>query len=288
MKRLTDDTLDPAISFKARHDHFPQHHNTWHYHEELEFIYIHKGSGTFFIGDCIKPFEEGTCVLIGKHVPHYWLFNDEYLSDKKTDVYVMHFKDNFAGQDFLLIPEMVKLKLLFEKAQKGLFCPHVEGSIPVLFMHILSAAHSMRIITLLQALHLFEEASDKIELISSDYILHHQNEDFSRMNTIMTFLMENFRQEINLQTLADRSGMTKNSFCRYFKQKTGKTLTGFVTELKIAHACKLLSNRQNSVKTCCYESGFTNLVSFHKAFRNSTGLTPKSYKSTLLSSGTEL
>lgn len=278
MKRLTDNIADNNASFKTRRDDFPQYHNTWHYHEELEFIYIHRGSGTFFIGDCIKSFEAGTCVLIGKNVPHYWLFNDEYLSNKKTEVYVIHFRDHFAGEDFLHLPELTKMRLLFEKAQKGLFCAQAEAMLAMLFTNILSTKDSMRVIMLLQALHHFDEISAKTELVSSDYIHHLQDEDFRRMNTIMAFLMKNFRNEVELKTLADGSGMTKNSFCRYFKQKTGKTLTEFVTELKVAHACKLLKNPQNSVKTCCYESGFNNLVSFHKAFRNITGVTPKSYK----------
>src|SRR5690606_42159156 len=72
--------------------------------------------------------------------------------------------------------------------------------------------------------------------------------------------------------------MTTNSFCRYFKQKMGKTLIQLVHELRIAHACKLLENNHLSIKEICFECGFQNFVSFHKSFKQIVGIPPNSYR----------
>ena len=50
----------------------------WHFHEELELVYIIESTGTRFVGDHIEKFQAGEIVLIGKNVPHMWLNDDAY------------------------------------------------------------------------------------------------------------------------------------------------------------------------------------------------------------------
>src|SRR5690606_11681257 len=74
------------------------------------------------------------------------------------------------------------------------------------------------------------------------------------------------------------AGMTPNSFCRYFKQRTGKTLIEFINELRIGQACKLLTESKAPIKEICFECGFHNFVSFHKIFKSITRHTPTAYR----------
>jgi len=60
-----------AQSFSARRDVAPDINNRWHYHDELELIYIKNGSGTQFIGDSIRNFNDGDVVLVGSNLPHF-------------------------------------------------------------------------------------------------------------------------------------------------------------------------------------------------------------------------
>jgi AraC-like DNA-binding protein len=68
------------------------------------------------------------------------------------------------------------------------------------------------------------------------------------------------------------------SFCRYFKLKTRKTFTQFLTEIRVGFTCKLLIENKLSIKRLCYESGLNNFASFHKAFRIITGKSPLNYQ----------
>ena len=52
--------------------------------------------------------------------------------------------------------------------------------------------------------------------------------------------MRNFHRDIELQEVGDLCNMTPNAFCRYFKSRSQKSLTPFINELRIDHACKLL------------------------------------------------
>ena len=38
----------------------------WHYHPAIEIMYITRGIGTRFVGDCIEQYEEGDVCMIGR------------------------------------------------------------------------------------------------------------------------------------------------------------------------------------------------------------------------------
>ncbi len=56
------------------------------FHEEIELIYFHKGSGTQFIGDHIQHFKAGDIVLVGSNLPHYWKYDEVYFRDKEDGI----------------------------------------------------------------------------------------------------------------------------------------------------------------------------------------------------------
>lgn len=50
----------------------------WHYHPAIEIMYITRGIGTRFVGDCIEQYEEGDVCMIGPNLPHEWRNDDAY------------------------------------------------------------------------------------------------------------------------------------------------------------------------------------------------------------------
>ncbi|HMR19616.1 MAG TPA: AraC family transcriptional regulator [Sphingobacterium sp.] len=280
-------TLQPAYfqSFNIRRDKAPQNHNIWHYHEELELILVLKGSGRLFVGDCIQEFSENDMILIGSNVPHYWLFNGEARidsGDNTINCIVVHFKQNFLGRDFTELPEARFFKELNLEAKRALYSRlPVKHRIHTLLKKVLERQGILRVIAFLETLLVFKNTYPK-SLISDKYTVINHSDDVKRMNIIMEFIRENFTNQIELRELAHLAGMTKNSFSRYFKQKTGKTPIQLIFELRVAHACKLLGNPDHPLKEICYEAGFNNPVSFHKAFKNIKYMTPRTYRNHVL------
>jgi len=275
----------PTQSFSVRQDFVPYINNRWHYHAEVELIHFHKGKGTQFIGDQINHFNAGDIVLVGSQLPHYWRFDDHYFNEhneEKADVRVAHFNERFWGKDFLELPENVAIKQLLENAKRGI---QVTGSarekVACLLENLLKTAGVKRIIYLIEALSTIAEGS--YQLISS--IGFHPNlhdEEKKRINSLFDYTLQNFRQKISLEDVSIIAGISANSFCRYFKAKTGKTYSRFLLEIRVGHACKLLIENKMSVKQLCYESGFNNFASFHKYFKQITGKSPLAYQKAFL------
>ncbi|MGN5954332.1 AraC family transcriptional regulator [Sphingobacterium lactis] len=268
-------------SFQVRRDYAPKHHQIWHYHEELEFVHIVDGSGTLFIGDRIKAIQPGETVLIPSQTPHYWLFDtfqDQEEEMESINCIVLHFKKNLGIENLLAMPELQAIKQLIDQGDRGYYINKTNRKlIKNHFEQVLNASNLDKLISLFKLLECIQD-SPKEMLTSENYAMLHQSEDQHRMNNLMDYIRENYKQPIKLVDLASLAGLTENSFCRYFKQKTGKTPVQFITELRVSHACTQLRNSKMTLKEICYDSGFNNFVSFHKNFKSILGLTPLQFR----------
>ena len=59
---------------------------------------------------------------------------------------------------------------------------------------------------------------------------------------------------------------------------TGRTFVGWLTEVRIGHACRLLAQTDLPVLTIALDSGFGNLSNFNRAFRRLRGCTPREWR----------
>lgn len=273
-------------SFSARRDKVPYINNRWHYHAEVELIYFKKGSGTQFIGDSIKRFSSGDIVLLGAHLPHYWKFDDTYFNegaDNLADVIVIHFCEHFWGSHFLALPENKGIKLTLEKAQRGLqISDKNKHQIASLMEEIPLATGPQRIILLMEALMRIEESVHDKPLSSMGFRNNFEETENDRINAIYNYSLTHFKRKILMEEMAAVANISPNSFCRYFKNRTRKTYTQFISEIRVGHACKLLIEDSLNVKQICYESGFHNFASFHKHFKSITGQSPLNYQKSFL------
>jgi len=278
-------TSNPIGSFNVRRDNIPYLNNRWHYHAEVELIFFKEGNGTQFIGDSIKRFRSGDVVLVGAQLPHYWRFDDAYFNGEKkeADIAVVHFCEDFWGSSFLNLPENKSIKMLLEKAQRGI---QVQGEgkwrIGELIEGLLVAEGPRRIMLLMEALMTIEGSVNNNILSSIGFHHDYADTENDRINAIYNYSIANFKRKIQMEEMAAVANISPNSFCRYFKSRTRKTYTQFISEIRVGHACKLLIEDSMNVKQICYESGFHNFASFHKHFKMITGKSPLSYQKSFL------
>ncbi len=272
-------------SFSIRKDMMPNINNKRHYHEEIELISFHQGRGKQFIGDHVKDFEPGDIVLVGANLTHYWKYDDDSFDSIDPALpcsTVAHFFEHFMGKHFMQLHETRPLKLLLEKAKKGILIKREQGvEVAGLIEQTYKAKGLSRITTLLQCLSMIARIESGEALSRVDVNADLYKEDNERINTIYSFSSRNFHRKIQLEEISALVNLEPNSFCRYFKSKTGKTYSNFLSETRISYACKLLADNRKNIKQICFESGFNNFSCFHKNFKQITGKTPQNYKKNL-------
>ncbi len=275
---------EPSHSFSLRQDRIPNINNRWHYHTEVELIQFHRGTGTQFVGDDIKRFGPGDIVLVGANLPHYWRYDDENFAEQPEQgpyATVVHFTENFWGDRFLNLPENKPLKTVLEKAGRGLLLMGKLGKdMAGLIDKLRQSEGPYRIMGLIDCLLTIARSDELVVLSSIGFQYALSESENERINAIYDYTLSHFNQRISLDEIAAVADLVPNSFCRYFKSRTGKTYSQFLVEIRVGYACKMLIENQLDIKQVCFESGFNNPSCFHQKFRDITGKSPRSYQQT--------
>ena len=270
--------INSTRSFTAKCEIQPDVNNWWHYHDELELIYFKNGSGKQFVGDNISNFKAGDIVLVGSNLPHYWQYSDQF-KNTAIEVYVVHFNKYFLGKEFINLPENYELLKVLEKSGRGIQIKDCsDNSLTESIIKIIEAQGTERIINLIEVLVGLGKYPEVQCLVSLGFKANISDAERDRIQSIYNYTLKNFKEQINLETIATIAKMSRTSFCKFFKMRTGKTYSALLNEIRIGNACKLLIEKKMTVKEICFESGFLNFSSFHKCFKNITGQTPLKYQ----------
>jgi AraC-like DNA-binding protein len=248
----------------------------WHFHPEIELVYVKGGSGKRHIGKHMSYYQSGELVLIGSMLPHTG-FTDR-LSGNESESVIQFHKD-FVGPQFFESHEMRDIQQLFERAKSGLaFHGGAKQAIGQRIEKLVTLDYFGKFIELLCILQDLAWA-DQYEILNADgYAMEIENSNNDRMNIIYDFVRNNFHRSIPLDEIANVASMTVPAFCRYFKRASGKTFTQFVNEFRIVHACKLLTEKQITISNVCFECGYNNFSHFNRSFKEITGVSPSNYR----------
>jgi len=91
----------------------------WHYHPELELVYIAEGEGTLYAGDFIGSYKKNDIFLLGQNVPHMFYSK---LPNDITDfskAYVFHINELFLTNNSNSLPEFSFLKEIENLSRRG-------------------------------------------------------------------------------------------------------------------------------------------------------------------------
>ncbi len=92
------------------------------------------------------------------------------------------------------------------------------------------------------------------------------------------WLFRNFKQEVSLDDLAARVGMSPRNFARRFTAATGETPLGYLHRLRIDAARHLLETRGKSIADVSQAVGYDDLGFFRRLFKRHTGTPPQAYR----------
>lgn len=254
----------------------------WHYHPAIEIMYITRGIGTRFVGDCIEQYEEGDVCMIGPNLPHEWRNDDAYFdkeSGLRATCICLFFKREIFDPNFIRLPEMNNIRDLIERSRRG---PKFTGKSKLeITRFIRSSVNDVgvrKVTNLLTLLELMATSTEYELLASVGFTNSVNSEDFERFNKVYKFLVKNFATSIRLEEVSTLVGLTPTAFCRYFKERTKKTFVEYLNEMRIGYSKKLLLENKMKISTISGEVGFPNLSNFISQFKKVTGMSPSQFQ----------
>lgn len=99
-----------------------------------------------------------------------------------------------------------------------------------------------------------------------------------KLSATLDWAIENLHLPLSLDTLADQAGMSRRTFTRHFKAKTGTTVSEWLLNHRLAAAQRLLETGGLAVERIAEDVGFGSSVSFRQHFTHAFAISPSAYR----------
>ena len=252
-----------------------------HCHDIMELNFVENAAGARrVVGDSSEVIGDCDLVLItSSDLEHVWE-QHECKSDDIHEVTVqfyIHFEDEhtpFRTNPYKSIYQMMmraKHGLAFRMSAIMTIYPRLVKLATIDDKFLM--AHE-----LIYILHELSKFDDAYELSSSTFAKVDVSSESRRVLKVKDFINTHINDELRLEQLANLVSMTPTAFSRFFKLRTGKTLSEYIVDIRLGHAARLLLDTSDSVSEICWDCGFNTLSNFNRLFRKRKGCSPTEFR----------
>jgi len=251
-----------------------------HSHAEYELNYIENAAGVRrIIGDSVEIIGNYDLTLVaGDKLEHVWE-QHQCKSKNIREITIQFSSDLFLG-NLINKNQFDSIRKMLDHAKKGISFPM--DAIMKLYSTIDTLASEkegfyavIKLMTLLYELSLYDDAR---VLSSSSFVNIEDGSDSRRISKVHDYINTHYTETIRLDNLANIAGMSSVSFSRFFKLRSGKTISDYIIDIRLGHASRLLVDTTNSIAEICYECGFNNLSNFNRIFKKKKDCSPKEFR----------
>ncbi len=113
----------------------------------------------------------------------------------------------------------------------------------------------------------------------SDYVLKYGGNHYSPLvQKIVNVVNAEISRPISLNDIANKTNMNASYLSSLFKRETGMTLTNFINQQKMRHACEYLKGTQLSIAQVSERVGIEDVNYFSRVFKKQLGVSPSEYR----------
>lgn len=267
----------------------------WHWHDEVEFIYVEKGNGIFCVSEETHELSQGEGMFINKGVLHSVqmaadgkdnnclytsiVFHPSFLfaygQTKLSSIYLNPVLTNPDSAVLLFKPDSPCETTILELLWKIILVNREQQFCYELY----TKDYLIRIwIQLL-------ESRFKGSIAMSDQKEHRINMDEVRAKEAIRYIEEHYTEPISLEDIAASIHVSKSECCRCIKRCMKMTPFEYLMKHRIYVAAGILcdQNCNDSIAEVASRAGFNSSSYFNKLFRKYLKCTPSQYKARQLS-----
>ena len=250
-----------------------------HRHDEIELNFVENCEGARrIVGDSVEVLGKYDLVMVGTGLEHVW---EQHLckSDKIREI-TIQFTPEVFGDTFLAKTQLKSISDLFGKAASGVaFSLGCIVRIYKLLDEITQAQPDFyRVLKLMEILYILSKDDDFRLLSSPSFAKAGATSESRRIHKVEEYIRANYRRELRLEELAQIVCMTPSAFSRFFKLRTGRTVSDYIIDVRLGHAARMLAETMSSVLEICFECGFNNVSNFNRIFKRKKGCSPSTFR----------
>lgn len=263
-------------------DRQPYFYDKLHQHPEIQLSCILEGEGKLIVGDYIGRFGPGDVFLLGQNVPHVFRSDDVYYQPdeaRQCHSIILFFDLRAFGEAFWASEEMQEVKEFFEQ-QNGCYRVSMQAQKDFVeqVRRLQHKSNLEKVVGALQLVDMLMHQATLQRLNLADQMHNLSEREGKRMEQVLQFLVEESHRQLTLEEVASVANMSREAFCRFFKERTRKTLVTFLNELRLSNACQALLHSDQTIASIAFTCGFANLSHFNRVFIKTIGITPREFR----------
>ena len=278
----------PYICCHVEMDQYPGGYIPWHWHDEIELIYVQKGIVEYHIKEMTVILAEGEGCFMNSNVLHMLkpaegcqgsillaqTFKKLFLSGFYNSIFEHKYLNPIVNcknlEYFKFIPENPCHRLILDKLKTSYDIAETEA-----FGFEFTVRNMLSSLWLL----LFEEVQpivNKKKIKSSV-----ENE---RIKAMISYIQDNYPYKITVEDIAASANISDRVCYRCFMKNIGMTPVEYLLQCRIRAAEDLLTGTSRSITEISTLVGFNNGSYFGKAFQTVLHCSPREYRKKHLSS----
>jgi len=250
-----------------------------HRHLEYELNFVENCDGALrIVGDSLEELGHVDLALVGNGIEHAW--EQHKCHSKKIREITIQFSNDLFGETFLGKTAMAPISKMLREASNGLAFS-MQGIMRVYGkLEELTTMHSgfHRMLKFLEILHTLAISGEYRVLSSTSFANVRTSADSRRVSKVQEYISLHYKEELRLADLANLVGMTPTAFSRFFKLRTGRSISSYLIDIRLGYATRQLVDTTKSVAEVCYDCGFNNVSNFNRVFKKNKGSSPKTFR----------
>jgi len=286
-KTTTDETLRETIqhgSSSYPFAYYPEniwqfdfHRIDWHWHHELEFLFVAEGTALCMAGANKIELKKGCGIFINSGVLHCF------------EAQCSTFTPNIVFSPTLLAPER---SLIYEKyvspvisssVAYQIFRPctawenHILQLLPQIFT-LQETGQDNELCTMQLLFQVWDILFQNLDLNCNFSDIHHFNHKQARLQTMMQYIHDHYAEEITLEMIAASASISKSGALHLFQSGIHISPVAYLIQYRLAQAAEQLYTTRKSVSSIAEETGFTSSGYFCRKFRQHYHMSPNEYR----------
>lgn len=275
--------LFPAYARYGMLSYYPDYSAISHWHPDLEFILIKKGTMTYNVnGELIELSENNGIMINSRQIHHGFsmehneceficiLLSPELLQGNKWFYhnYIEPFTANasfpylYLSHDGWHADILDKIDMLYHSFGNG--CDDIPVDDLSYFEMIESFYYIMKI--------LYKNLPETRQIIKRE------STDIASLKNMITYIEEHFMEHITLEDISLAGACCKSKCSRLFKKCLRDTPISYLTKFRLRKSLAALLETDSCITDIAYEYGFCGVSYYCETFRKYYGISPLKYK----------
>ena len=256
----------------------------WHWHEEIQFDYVVKGTILVQIGTNEFVLQPGESIFINTGMLHRLVPVDETHHELLSVEPGTQVIDSFVCS--WRLAESDRLSRAYRECVEPLISAKVDGFLlnneESQLLWKMAEAYRARRTGYEMAVKghlcfLWVGLVEKGNSIARQ-ILPKEERDLERIKEAMTYMQQNFSGKVRLEDVADSLAISKSELCRCFRRVLRVSPMEYLIQFRLEEAGRQLVSTDKSVTQIALETGFDSPSHLGRFFLKSFGCTPRQYR----------